>query len=57
MWFTQTVLLYQPPQKINTLLFAYDQVKGDSEDNFQREIFTTAKHSKRFWNGNITTNI
>jgi hypothetical protein len=54
MWHTQKVLLYQPLQKINTLLFTYDQVIGDSEDNFQREIFTTAKHSKRFWDGNIT---
>jgi len=43
MWFTQKVLLYQPLQKINTLIFAYVQVIGDSEDNFQREIFTTAK--------------
>ena len=57
MWFTQKVLLYQPLQKINTLLFAYDQVTGDLEDYFQREIFTTVKHSKRFWNGNITRNI
>ena len=56
MWFTQKVL-YQPLQKINTLLFAYDQIIGDSEDNFQTEIFTTAKHKKRFWNGNITRNI
>ena len=32
-------------------------VIGDSVDNFQREIFTTTKHSKRFWNVNITRNI
>ena len=43
MWFTQKVLLYQPLQKINTLLVAYDQVIGGSEDNFQREIYTIAK--------------
>jgi hypothetical protein len=46
--YTKGITFSTPLQKINTLLFAYDQVISDSEDYFQREIFTTVKLSKRF---------
>jgi hypothetical protein len=44
--------------KINTLLFADDQViVADLENNLQRREFHVTKHSKKFWNRNITIKI